>query len=796
MYVCQNGKHNPKTTTHKESICCVEHPELRPPSNRGRKKYSKQDNDAKTHQTGVSALLTSKTLNMSKENSLVVNCGATHHMLNNKKLFASFVKMKDLKIATSDPTSSLISTGKGTLIANVESSITLHKENEEFKIPQENFLILEGQILNNLMVSDFTNYAALLTTMHSGASWHSRLGHPSNQTLKSMGLPIFDKEHCDVCARGKITFNRFNSHFDKVEKPLDCPHLDQVGAISPPSVSGYRYFLTIVDQHTSFKFTRFLKHKLHSLKEFITFKKLANESGFIHITSPPYTPQLNGFAEHPNRTILEKACCLLLGANIPNHYWAEAVNHATLLTNLIPTPSRENLSPFQLWTGTSPTIKSLRPFGCKFEKLDIKSAFLHVPLEENVLVAIPQGLDLDRKTLCLKLNKAIYGLRQAPQTWYNCLSNWLVMTGFKAAVLDPCIFYWKDYCPIWLFVHVDDIGIFGKDLERFKKEIKQEFKTKLLGQADLLVGIKIHHDDNFIRLSQEHYVESILDLYGMNDCRTVATPLIPNEHLEAATLNEVKEFEKLNLNYRSAISSLSYISMATRPDISYAVSALSQFLEKPGINHWKAFMHVLRYLRGTSNVSVSGHLIIFNKGMVIWKTKKQPTVLLPSAEAEYKSLCNLASKVLWFQQFCDEVKLPNNSQLIKIYEDNEGCIDTANSDCNANSQRMKHVEIQLHFFREVIKNSKISLVYTPTAAMLADFLTKSVCKPAIVRAMSGLNLMSLQRLIIVFLEEGIRWYFSAWLICSLRQLITVYFGYFSFPSIKAERFPVAKYFLF
>ncbi|MBW0561043.1 hypothetical protein O181_100758 [Austropuccinia psidii MF-1] len=321
-----------------------------------------------------------------------------------------------------------------------------------------------------------------------------------------------------------------------------------------------------------------------------------------------------------------------------------------------------------------------------------------------------------------------------------------------------------------MFVHVDDIAIFGKDFDKFEKEIEKELKTKLLGQADLLLGIKIHHDNDFIRLSQEHYIETILSLYKMNDCRTVATPLIPNEHLEPATKNEIEEFDRLNLNYRSAIGSLSYISTATRPDISYAISALSQFLEKPGINHWKAFMHILRYLRGTSSVcisykqgviheavaysdadwgncrvtrrSVSGHLILFIQGLVIWKTKKQPTVSLSSAEAEYKLLCNLASEVLWFQQFCEEVKL-TNSQPMKIYADNQGCIDTANSDCNTNSRRMKHVEIQLHFSGETINNLKISLVYTPTADMLADFLTKSVCKPAIVRALSGLNLMRL-----------------------------------------------------
>ncbi|MBW0460973.1 hypothetical protein O181_000688, partial [Austropuccinia psidii MF-1] len=382
LYVCQNGKHNPKNTTYKESSCWVEHPELCPPSNRGRKKYSKQDSEAKLHQKGASALLKTKTLNTIEENSLVVNCGATHHMFNNKKLFANFIQTKELKIATSNPTSSLISTGKGTvtirtnnnklilqnclyvpnlsknlisLLQMFEGSITIHKENEKFKITKENATILEVQILNNLMISNFTNYAALLTTLRSGTCWHSGLGHRSYQVLKLMGLPILDKEHCDV-----------QSHW---------------------------YFLTIVDQHTSFKFTRFLKQKSDALKEFIAvknliettqgtkirkivsdrggefsnseFQRLAHESGFVHVTSPPYTPQLNEFAECAKRTILEKALCLLLEANLPNRYWAEAVNHATLLTNLIPTPSRENLSLSQLWTGASPKIKNLRTFGCK-----------------------------------------------------------------------------------------------------------------------------------------------------------------------------------------------------------------------------------------------------------------------------------------------------------------------------------------------------------------------------------------------------------------------------------------------
>ncbi|MBW0485265.1 hypothetical protein O181_024980 [Austropuccinia psidii MF-1] len=145
----------------------------------------------------------------------------------------------------------------------------------------------------------------------------------------------------------------------------------------------------------------------------------------------------------------------------------------------------------------------------KLEQLHIKSAFLNAPLDEDVFLEIPQGLDLNKQSMCLKLNKAIYGLCQAPRAWYN----WLEMAVFKAAVSDPCVFYQKDASPLWLFIHVDNIAIFGKNLEKFEKEIEQELKTKLLGWEDLMLGIKIHHDDNLIKLSQDHYIESILELY-------------------------------------------------------------------------------------------------------------------------------------------------------------------------------------------------------------------------------------------------------------------------------------------
>ncbi|MBW0549088.1 hypothetical protein O181_088803 [Austropuccinia psidii MF-1] len=178
--------------------------------------------------------------------------------------------------------------------------------------------------------------------------------------------------------------------------------------------------------------------------------------------------------------------------------------------------------------------------------------------------------------------------------------------------------------------------------------------------------------------------------------------------MQAASKSEKEELSKLGFNYRSAIGSLSYLSVATRPDLAFPVSALSQFLENPGIEHWKCFLHVLKYLKGTSTVelthqrnsmkppiaysdadwgnykttrrSVTGYLITIHNNLVIWKARKQPTVSLSSTKAEYRSITDLTSEIMWFRQFCKEVDIIERHEPITVHEDNQGCIDTANGD--------------------------------------------------------------------------------------------------------------------
>ncbi|MBW0536183.1 hypothetical protein O181_075898 [Austropuccinia psidii MF-1] len=214
-----------------------------------------------------------------------------------------------------------------------------------------------------------------------GSLWHQRLGHPSNQVVKTLGLPP-TSENCEVCLTGKSSLLPFSGSFDKTQHPHECVHLDVVGPISPSSNTGLRYFLTIVDQFTSFKTVMFLKTKSEAFDEFVKwkafsenfhntrikklvsnrrgefenerFKDLATSSGFIHILSSTATPEHNGFAERANRTILDKARCLLIRSDLPRSYWAKAVKTATFLSNLMPTASRNNKSPFVFWASKLP----------------------------------------------------------------------------------------------------------------------------------------------------------------------------------------------------------------------------------------------------------------------------------------------------------------------------------------------------------------------------------------------------------------------------------------------------------
>ncbi|MBW0577510.1 hypothetical protein O181_117225 [Austropuccinia psidii MF-1] len=221
----------------------------------------------------------------------------------------------------------------------------------------------------------------------------------------------------------------------------------------------------------------------------------------------------------------------------------------------------------------------------------------------------------------------------------------------------------------------------------------------------------------------------------MKDCKAVSTPLVPNEHMGSATEDEEKAFKAMNVNFRSPVGSINYLSTATRPDLSHAVSSLSQHLEKPGIRHWRAFLHVLKSLRGTQEVGLH-----YNRqgtpGLIAFSNADWG-----NCHVTQRSTSGFLAQL--HGKWCHEANIFCFHKAITIWEENQSCIKTANGNCNLNTKRMKHVDIQLHFVKEAIKTQLIELRYAPTATMLADFLTKAVPKSTLQRALLALRVLRL-----------------------------------------------------
>ncbi|MBW0537272.1 hypothetical protein O181_076987 [Austropuccinia psidii MF-1] len=175
----------------------------------------------------------------------------------------------------------------------------------------------------------------------------------------------------------------------------------------------------------------------------------------------------------------------------------------------------------------------------------------------------------------------------------------------------------------------------------------------------------------------------MLEIYGMGDCQAVSTPFLPNNHLSVANKEDLSAFSALKLGYRSAIGSLNYLSTATRPDLSY--TDLDLVYHKGNTSGGIAAYCDADWCNSPNTRRLMMiFLATFDGCLVIWKTRKQPTVSLSTLEAEYTSLCDVTSELLWLKQWCMEANLVNGDSTIPVHEDNQGCISTANGDTSIN----------------------------------------------------------------------------------------------------------------
>jgi hypothetical protein len=296
-------------------------------------------------------------------------------------------------------------------------------------------------------------------------------------------------------------------------------------------------------------------------------------------------------------------------------------------------------------------------------------------------------------------------------------------------------------------------------LNSVKQWLESCFSMKDLGEAAYILGIKIHRDRSkrLIGLSQGTYLDKVLERFSMENSKKGSLPLTSGTTLSRSqcpsTLEEQEKMQKTP--YASAIGSIMYAMLCTRPDVAYGLSLTSRFQANPGLAHWIAVKNILKYLRRTKDSflvyggqdqlvidgyvdasfqtdrddsrSQSGYVFCLNGGAVIWKSSKQDTVADSTTEAEYIAASEAAKEAMWIKKFITELGVvPSIQSPIDLYCDNTGAIILSKEP--RSSARTRHVLRKYHLIREIVSSGDIRLCKVASDLNIADPFTKQLPK--------------------------------------------------------------------
>lgn len=311
---------------------------------------------------------------------------------------------------------------------------------------------------------------------------------------------------------------------------------------------------------------------------------------------------------------------------------------------------------------------------------------------------------------------------------------------------------------IILLLYVDDMLIVGQDREmigNLKTELLKVFDMKDLGPARQIQGMHIFRDQKAKKLwlSQEKYVERVLERFNMHNAKPVSTPLASHFNLSrksCPTSQEERE-DMAKIPYSSAVGSLMYAMVSTRPDIAHAVGVVSKFLSNPGRDHWEAVKWILRYLRGSTKMclcfgesepilkgyadadmagdldsrkSTSGFLFTFAGGAVSWQSKLQKCVALSTTEAEYIAMTEAGKEMLWLTRFLQQLGIKLEKTV--IYCDSQSALDLSKNAMY--HSRTKHIDIRYHWLRLAVEEHQFILEKIHTDKNPTDMMTKVVTR--------------------------------------------------------------------
>ncbi|GJR57150.1 retrovirus-related pol polyprotein from transposon RE1 [Tanacetum coccineum] len=568
--------------------------------------------------------------------------------------------------------------------------------------------IAHGSLYNGLYIikqDPTTPPSTILSiTNNNVALWHSRLGHPSLQILqqiKSLSTSDTCKSHvCNICPLAKqnaLPFPISESHanalwIDAINKELQALESNNTWIIT-----------TLPPNKRPIASKWVYKIKCHS----------------------------NGSIERFKARLVAKGCTQQEGVDYTETF-APVAKMVTVRIFLV-------LAVHHNWN---------------IAQLDINNAFLHGDLNEEVYMTLPQGYKHNSNILqpVCKLQKSLYGLKQANRQWFTKLTTFLLNKGFKQSFADISLLTYKkgtDF--LALIIYVDDILLTGNNntlINHFKKELDSAFSIKDLGQLNYYLGIEFLRNSKGITMSQRKYALELLQsskVLDLKPCHIPVDPLVKLNDFDGDLLTDPS-------TYRAIVGKLLYLTII-RPDLSYAAHALSQFSHNLRTPHWKTLIKVLKYIKLclaqglfiptntnfqlkaycdsdwdnclNTRRSVTGFCIFLGSSLISWQSKKQTVVSRSSTEAEYRALADCTCEITWLLSLMKDLQIITSTP-VPIYCDNQSSIALASNPVQ--HARTKHIEIDCHFVREKIKNGTILPTFVASNHQIADVLTKGLSR--------------------------------------------------------------------
>lgn len=267
---------------------------------------------------------------------------------------------------------------------------------------------------------------------------------------------------------------------------------------------------------------------------------------------------------------------------------------------------------------------------------------------------------------------------------------------------------------------------------------------KDLGSLKYFLGLEVARNIDGFYLCQRKYCTDVVTEVGMLCCKPAGFPMDQKHGLALAKTPLLPDPER----YIRLVGRLVYLA-ATRPDLTYSIHILTQFMQQPQEIHWEAAMHVIRYLKGTlgqgiflrtappihitgwsdsdwegcpiTRRSLTGWLVQIGSSIVSWKTQKQDTVALSSTEAEYRAMTEVLREIKWIKGLLYDFGI-HHDRLMTLMCDNQSAIYLTKNPVF--HERTKHIEAECHFIRDHITNKTIETKHVVSKDQLADILTK------------------------------------------------------------------------